>query len=331
LDLRDQVIIRDGRWFLQCWVHKYKNNVQGIRNMADDDEGSESFSKGRLLRVVKKLIGVASNEKDEKKYRAVLMGLMGKTDMLSQAALAWVMLCPEFLDALDAEPDCWREHTVLTILGLAFLAWDMPHLTDVERSHRIELCEALLIYSMAGEQMYLPFLNESNQGAEPGLVGILASKIGPFTSPNLIAFLQNGAARRQFRQQFPDEYKSLVELSLNNNDLENFFSLIAQQLGYKPMLRDFEARCQQLDFLQRTQLDPFRDFMIWLSKRKKYDLCELLLPQSVLEWNDGIAIDPQHPLWIEYLEEIARRAVAANKGKFEGIHQQHKKAATGAR
>jgi hypothetical protein len=71
--------------------------------------------------------------------------------------------------------------------------------------------------------------------------------------------------------------------------------------------------------------------MIWLSKRKKYDLCELLLPQSVLEWNDGIAIDPQHPLWIEYLEEIARRAVAANKGKFEGIHQQHKKAATGAR
>jgi hypothetical protein len=331
LDLRDQVIIRDGRWFLQCWVHKYKNNVQGIRSMADDDEGSESFSKGRLLRVVKKLIGVASNEKDEKKYRAVLMGLMGKTDMLSQAALAWVMLCPEFLDALDAEPDCWREHTVLTILGLAFLAWDMPHLTDVERSHRIELCEALLIYSMAGEQMYLPFLNESNQGAEPGLVGILASKIGPFTSQNLIAFLQNGAARRQFRQQFPDEYKSLVELSLNNNDLENFFSLIAQQLGYKPMLRDFEARCQQLDFLQRTQLDPFRDFMIWLSKRKKYDLCELLLPQSVLEWNDGIAIDPQHPLWIEYLEEIARRAVAANKGKFEGIHQQHKKAATGAR
>ncbi|KOO30783.1 hypothetical protein Ctob_014392 [Chrysochromulina tobinii] len=314
-----------------CWVHKYKNNVQGIRSMADDDEGSESFSKGRLLRVVKKLIGVASNEKDEKKYRAVLMGLMGKTDMLSQAALAWVMLCPEFLDALDAEPDCWREHTVLTILGLAFLAWDMPHLTDVERSHRIELCEALLIYSMAGEQMYLPFLNESNQGAEPGLVGILASKIGPFTSQNLIAFLQNGAARRQFRQQFPDEYKSLVELSLNNNDLENFFSLIAQQLGYKPMLRDFEARCQQLDFLQRTQLDPFRDFMILLSKRKKYDLCELLLPQSVLEWNDGIAIDPQHPLWIEYLEEIARRAVAANKGKFEGIHQQHKKAATGAR
>jgi hypothetical protein len=92
----------------------------------------------------------------------------------------------------------------------------------------------------------------------------------------------------------------------------------------------------QLDFLQRTQLDPFRDFMIWLSKRKKYDLCELLLPQSVLEWNDGIAIDPQHPLWIEYLEpwkksHAARSAVAANKGKFEGIHQQHKKAATGAR
>ena len=331
LDLRDQVIIRDGRWFLQCWVHKYKNNVQGIRNMADDDEGSESFSKGRLLRVVKKLIGAASSEKDEKKYRAVLMGLLGKTDMLSQSALTWVMLCPEFLDALDAEPDCWREHTVLTILGLAFLAWDMAHLTDVERSHRIELCEALLIYTLAGEQMYLPFLNESNQGAEPGLVGILASKIGPFTSQNLIAFLQNGAARRQFRQQFPDEYQSLVELSLNNNDLENFFSLIAQQLGYKPMLRDFEARCQQLDFLQRTQLDPFRDFMIWLSKRKKYDLCELLLPQSVLEWNDGIAIDPQHPFWIEYLEEVARRAVAANKGKFEGIHQQHKKAATGAR
>ena len=29
---------------------------------------------------------------------------------------------------------------------------------------------------------------------------------------------------------------SLVELCLNNNDLENFFSLIAQQLGYKPRM-----------------------------------------------------------------------------------------------
>ena len=51
------------------------------------------------------------------------------------------------------------EHTVLFILGQAFLAWDMPHLTDIERTYRIEVCEAILVYSLGGEQLYLPFSN----------------------------------------------------------------------------------------------------------------------------------------------------------------------------
>ena len=62
----------------------------------------------------------------------------------------------------------------------------------------------MLVYSLGGEQLYLPFYNESDKGAEPGLVGILSGKIGSFTSQNLLALLQNGAARRQFRQQYPD-------------------------------------------------------------------------------------------------------------------------------
>ena len=36
-------------------------------------------------------------------------------------------------------------------------------------------------------------------------------------------------------------YASLVEKSLNNNDCENFFSLIATNMGYKPRLIEFEG------------------------------------------------------------------------------------------
>lgn len=134
----------------------------------------------------------------------MVLALLGRTDALSQSALTFVLICPEYLEALEKDPACWLEHTVLYIVGLAYLAWDMPHLDDETRTMRIELCEALLVYSLGGEQLYLPFTDESTQGKEPGLVGILAGKIGIFTSQNLLALLQNGAARRQFRQQYAE-------------------------------------------------------------------------------------------------------------------------------
>ena len=60
---------------------------------------------------------------------------------------------------------------------------------------------------------------------------------------------------------------SLVEKSLNNNDCENFFSLIATNMGYKPRLIEFEGRAQLLDFQLQQQFDPNRIYKIEQSRR----------------------------------------------------------------
>lgn len=193
-------------------VHKYKNNVQSWRHL--DPEApldAPGFSLARLLKVARQLEDTHQGN-ERRMYASLKLALLGKTDALSQASMMWVLICPQFIEALDADPACWLEHTILYVLGKAFMGWDMPNLTNAERAYRIELCEAVLAYSLGGEQLYLPFSDESDKGTEPGLVGILATKIGPFTSQNILAFLQNGAARRQFRQQYPTQSAMLVEL-----------------------------------------------------------------------------------------------------------------------
>ena len=118
--------------------------------------------------------------------------------MQSQAACTYLLICPEFLDALKARKDCWREHTVLYIFGQAWMAYDRPRLTKEERIRSIELYEALLCFNMGGEQLYLPFQNETMQGANPGLKGILAAVSGSFlSSQNLLAFLSNSALSKR--------------------------------------------------------------------------------------------------------------------------------------
>ena len=343
IELRDQVVVRDGHWFIQCWVHKYKNLVQSWRAL-ELDEGTlagtdeePGFSRARLVRVARKLEADAEDATNRKMYRAVALALLGKTDALSQAAMTWVLICPQFLEALDQDPTCWLEHTVLYVCGRAYMGWDMPHLTDAERSYRIELCEAVLMYSVGGEQMYLPFMDESTKGkqkgAEPGLVGILAGKIGGFTSQNLLAFLANGAARRQFREQYPKAWESFVEKSVNNNPCENFFSLIAQQLGYKPRMMEFEARARELDYAMHEEFDPARAalYSIHQSKRKWYDMANFCLQTAITAWNDGTGLDPGSKAYGEYIMDVAKRAVSAAKGKYEGVHAHHKKASTEAR
>ena len=131
--------------------------------------------------------------------------------------------------------------------------------------------------------------------------------------------------------RYPGAYAQLVEPSLNNNDLENFFSLIAQQLGYKPRLIEFEARAQLLDYAMAEEHDPMRAYQIMLSKRKRYDAVSFYLAETIGEWNDGIGLDPRSEVVREWLRGVAKRAVAAARGKYEGVHAQQKKAATGDR
>ena len=105
-------------------------------------------------------------------------------------------------------------------------------------------------------------------------------------------------------------------------------SLIAQQLGYKPRMIEFEARATMIDYAMQEEHDPNRIYQIHMSKRKRYDLLEFYLANAVSEWNSGLALDPRSSAVHKYLAEVARRAMRACRGKFEGVHAQHMKAAT---
>ena len=138
------------------------------------------------------------------------------------------MLCPEFLEALDAEPDCAQEFTILQTFGSAFLAYDMRGLSGVERSRRIEHAEALLIYSLVSEFIFLPFCGkdkDKDNEQDEQLCGVLSANLGGvLNATGLLALLANGNARRQFREQFEAEYDQLCERALNQNDIEAGFS-----------------------------------------------------------------------------------------------------------
>ena len=331
-DFGSEVLIRQGHWFVQCPPHKYKNLVQAIKRLEAKDEDVETkhpdqLSKRRLQEVADDLVANATSSDDRKRFQTLQLALVGGTDMQSQAACIYLLICPEFLAALSARDDCWREHTILYIFGQAWMAWDRPHLSHEERVRAIESYEALLCFNLAGEQIYLPFLNETTKGANPGLKGILSGEMGSFaSSQNLLAFLSNGAVHRQFREQYPDEYVHAVERSFHNNDVETFHSEITQQLGIKPTMRNLQGRLVKIDFAMRQLFDPERPFHITLSRRKMYDPVEFYLAHNIMEWNDGSAIDLQSESGQKYLRMVAERAMNSAKGKQESIRSHFNRA-----
>ena len=123
----------------------------------------------------------------------------------------------------------------------------MRGLTEAERTFRLELAEALLVYNLGGEQIFLPFQKED------GASGILANHMAGFSTQRLLALLTNSAVRRHIREQFPEMYHELCERSFSNNDVEAFFSEVATQLGYKPSARTLLGRLRKIDFAMRTQ------------------------------------------------------------------------------
>ena len=216
IDFDSNYYVQFGCWFVQCWAHKYKNLVQNWQHLptgADEVEGT-ALSKERLLKTAYALQQAADTTDQSKRAGAVIAAIEGATDKQSQSALTFLILCPEFLEALDADPACWREHTILSTLGSSYLAWDMRDLSQVERTRRIEQLEALLIYNLVGDAMFLPF-GGSDGTEDDRLRGILSAKHGAMNATGLLALLANGNARRQFREQFPNEYKQLCERSLN--------------------------------------------------------------------------------------------------------------------
>ena len=246
MDLRSQMLFREGHWLYQCPSHKYKRVIRQLVTFLKDEkeEAHGRFSMRRLLRVNRELAAKATSSAEHAKHAAIDSVLTGGTDMHSQAAHIYVLLCPPLLAELEKRPDCNPEYVTLKVLGMAWLGWDMGNLTDLERIRRIELVEALFLYNVGGEQLFYPFYDETakkQKGSKGVLVGILSQHVGIFSTQNVCALLQNGAVHRQRRQQNPLEM--FIEKCAPNNELESFFSQVAIH-GYKPRLMELQVcRC----------------------------------------------------------------------------------------
>ena len=93
------------------------------------------ISAERLIEVAEELAA----EKGE--YWPLKAALERHTDMQSEGALAFLLLCPEYLDRL-LEHGYEEEFVMLEAIGMAWMAYDMPGLTQAERTRRIELVQA---------------------------------------------------------------------------------------------------------------------------------------------------------------------------------------------
>ena len=93
----------------------------------------------------------------------------------------------------------------------------------------------------------------------------------------------------------------------------------------------FEAKAQMIDFELREQFDPNRPYKVLQSRDKRYDLREFHLENAITRWNNGAALDMRSPAVQRFMLDVCIRAIRASKGKYEGIHAEHKKSAIAPR
>ena len=216
-----------------CQVHKVKNTVQAWAGLASGE--SDAVIDIDVLR------SVAAELKAENraKYGCILAALEKHTDMQSQAALVYVILCREFQDRLY-EKGHIKEYAILLALSLAWLAYDMPKLGDQRtRTFYIEVVQQLLMYNIVGDRAYMP-------GGEGR--GVRSAKLGGMPAGTQLALISNADIRAWAREQWPEEYNEMVGSLWDQNDNENYFSQMAQQLGWKPSPRMVEARARKTDW-----------------------------------------------------------------------------------
>ena len=86
---------------------------------------------------------------------------------------------------------------MLSAIGMALIAEDMPGLTAEMRTFYIELVRSIVIYNMMGDALYMPFEQQTKPKAgAPHLKGIRAGHHQDYPTQNLLAFISNAAARR---------------------------------------------------------------------------------------------------------------------------------------
>ncbi len=96
---------------------------------------------------------------EDKRYAPLVYPFCKTTDMQGEHALGYLVACPEYQQALLAE-GLEREFCVLEAIGMAWLAEDMPGMEQSERTRRIELVRALMVYNICGDDLYQPHRRE---------------------------------------------------------------------------------------------------------------------------------------------------------------------------
>ena len=190
---------------LQCVDHKPKNFIQKL--------AAASSSEHVLDVDAIYVICAELAEEDPNKYGALVAALKKKNDMQSTAALVYVLVCRKLHERL-LRKGLLREYAILYTLGMAYMAYVMPGLNKLERTRRIELIQALLVYNLYGDRMYLPFGTVSGDAR-----GIRAEKMGGIPATNLLAFLANADARARFRAQFPEAWQDVNETMYSQKDV----------------------------------------------------------------------------------------------------------------
>ena len=108
---------------------------------------------------------------------------------------------------------------MLEAVGMGFLACDMPGLDQNTRTVYMELLSTLLVYNIAGDQLFMPFLGGEKRKEKSKYRGVREGKMQGFPSTNLLAFVANADARAKLRQD-EELYEQLCELSFNQRDVE---------------------------------------------------------------------------------------------------------------
>lgn len=137
--------------------------------------------------------------REDRRFYPLEAAMQRHTDMQGDASMAFLLVCRPFLERLLAK-GYEREFVILEAVGMGFAACDMPGLTAVERTRRLELIRAMLGYNVIGSALYLP-----GGGGE----GVRSVNFGGGTlaAPNLLAFLANGDARAAIRDTLPEMYR----------------------------------------------------------------------------------------------------------------------------
>ena len=186
---------------------------------------------------VKELLEVAQElARENRRFYPLEAALQRHTDMQGDAALAFLLVCKPFLDRLLAK-GYERSFVILEAVGMGLSASDMPGLTSVERTRRLELIRSMLSYNVIGEALFVPGVGED---------GVRSTGFQGLAAPNLLAFLANADSRAAIRDRHPVMYREMVDAVLSQKHVESYHSELAQQLGYKPSIRMLEPRARKV-------------------------------------------------------------------------------------